>query len=244
MILKKDLKGIKGLYLVHRGLHSMEKGVPENSMLSFKQAIIHYRDIEIDIQLLKDGEVVVFHDSNLKRMTGVDKYLYDCTYEEIKNLKLLGTEETIPLLKDVLDLVRGRVLLDIEFKYDLPAGFLEEAACKLLDNYNGKFIVSSFNPFSLKWFKQNRPDYIRGQLITFKDEKVNFVKKIAFKKMVFNFLAKPDFIGYDINEITEKKANSIRKKGTPLFLWTVKTREQFELAKRLGDSCIYEKIMI
>jgi len=244
MILKKDLKDIKGLYLVHRGLHSMEKGVPENSLLAFKQALIHYRDIEIDIQLLKDGEVVVFHDSNLKRMTGVDRYLYDCTYDEIKDLKLMGTEERIPLLKDVLRVVNGKVLLDIEFKYDLPAGFLEEAACKFLDNYNGKFIVTSFNPFSVRWFKKNRPNYIRGQLVTFKDEKTNFIKKLAFKKMVFNFLAKPDFVGYDINEITEQRANSIRKKGIPLFLWTVETREQFETAKRLGDSYIYEKIMI
>jgi len=243
--MKKDLTPIKNLYISHRGLHNISKGIPENSILAFTESLKHLRDIELDIHLLKDGEIVVFHDDNIKRMTGVDKYLYDCTYDEIKNYKLLGSDETIPLLKDVLELVRGRVLLDIEFKYELPAGFLEAEACKLLDEYKGRFIVSSFNPFSIRWFKKNRPKYIRGLLVSdFKNEKMFFLKRIAMKNMMFNFLCKPDFIGYDIKIITESIANKIKSKKRPLFLWTVDSHEQFAKANELGDSFIYENIKV
>lgn len=95
--MKKDLNFLKNKIVAHRGYHDKDKGIPENSMLAFKRAIDENYLIEFDLHLLKDGKVVVFHDDNLKRMTGIDALIKDKTYEEIKQLKLLDTNERIPL---------------------------------------------------------------------------------------------------------------------------------------------------
>lgn len=241
--MRKDLSILEGIYISHRGLHNNE--IPENSLMAFKNAIEKCLAIELDLHLLKDNEVVVFHDDNLKRMTGLDKDIKDCTYEEIKNLKLLDSNEHIPLLKEVFDLVDGKVILDIEFKYDNKVGLLEKETCKLLDNYNGTFLVKSFDPFSVLWFKRNRPNYIRGQLSSdFSKDKFNIIKKIILKKMLFNFFTKPDFIAYDIKAITTKQIKSIKKKNISLLFWTISNNEELEFAKKHDCSIIYENIEI
>ena len=103
------------VYIAHRGLH--DEVIPENSILAFKKALKKKMAIELDLQLTKDGEVVVFHDRNLKRMTGFDKRVDECFYKDIKGIKLKDSKETIPLLQDVLKLVAGKVFLDIEIKH-------------------------------------------------------------------------------------------------------------------------------
>ena len=77
-------------YAYHRGFYDNRK-IPENSLLAFKKCLEEKMPIELDLHLLKDGNIVVFHDDNLKRMTGLDKKLKDCTYEDIKDLKLLAS---------------------------------------------------------------------------------------------------------------------------------------------------------
>ena len=94
-------------------------------MKAFAEAIKNNYIIELDVHLLKDSEVIVFHDDNLKRMTGVNKKVKECTYEEIAEIKLKETEEKIPLLKEVLNLVDGKVPIIIELKTDLRCGKLE-----------------------------------------------------------------------------------------------------------------------
>ena len=103
------------LIIAHRGVHD-NKSTPENSIKAFYKAVIKKYPIELDIQLTKDNEIVVFHDKNLKRMTGLDKDVEDLTLDEIKKLKLLDTREHIPRLDEVLKLVNGKVLIDIEIK--------------------------------------------------------------------------------------------------------------------------------
>ena len=100
----------------HRGVHDNDK-VPENSIEAFKLAIKKGYIIELDVHLLKDNEIVVFHDDNLLRMTGVNKKIKNTTYKELQELKLLDTRYKIPKLIDVLNLVDGKVPLLIELKY-------------------------------------------------------------------------------------------------------------------------------
>lgn len=240
---KKDLNILKEIHISHRGLHN--DYIPENSMMAFKKAVEKGVAIELDLHLLKDNKIVVFHDDNLKRMTGCNRKIKDCTYEDIKNLKLLGSNEKIPLLKDVLDLVKGKVILDIEFKCDKKAGLLEKEACKLLDEYSGIFIVKSFNPFSVLWFKKNRPNFIRGQLSSdFSKDNFNIIKRTILKYMVFNFLTKPDFIAYDFSAITSKQIEKIKRKNIPILLWTIRNNEELESIKKYKCSIIYENIEI
>ena len=96
--------------IAHRGVFD-NKSVPENSMLSFKNAIKYNYPIELDVQLTKDNKLVVFHDDNLLRMTGYDKLLQEANYSEISNLKLLNANENIPTFNEVLKLINNRVFL-------------------------------------------------------------------------------------------------------------------------------------
>ena len=105
----------ENLFFAHRGVHDNIK-IPENSILAFKEALNNNLNIELDVQLTKDNILIVFHDSNLKRMTGIDKNIHELTYNELVNLKLLNTNERIPTLKDVLELIKGQIILDIEIK--------------------------------------------------------------------------------------------------------------------------------
>ena len=244
--MKKNLEFLKGKYFTHRGLHNKAIGIPENSLLAFKESLKRNRPIEFDIHLLLDGNIVVFHDDNLYRMTGYNKDIKTCTYNDIKQLKLLDTKEKIPLLQEVLKLVDGEVLLDIELKYSQPAGKLEEKVCEYLDEYKGQFVVSSFNPLSIRWFKKHRPHYIRGTIAyeTKVYERLGMIQKFIYKNMLLNFICKPDFIAYRLHSLPNKRVENYKKQGYPILVWTIKSDDDLKKAKKYGDSFIYEKIDI
>lgn len=238
--MNRDINFLKNNLIAHRGMHNIENGIPENSINAFKQAIKFNYIIELDLHLLKDDNIVVFHDDNLKRMTGLDRNIKDTTYEELKNLKLKGKDSYIPLFKDVLEIIAGKVPILIEFKYDVKCGLLEKKAMELLKNYSGKFAVQSFNPFSLYWFKKNYPNIIRGQLsYNYSDYDINFIKKFVLKNMLFNFITKPDFISYGINSLPNKTVEKFRKSNLVLG-WTIRTHADLLNAKKYCDNFICE----
>ena len=240
--MKKDLNFLKQNLIAHRGYHDIEKGIPENSMKAFAEAIKNNYIIELDVHLLKDSEVIVFHDDNLKRMTGVNKKVKECTHEEIAEIKLKETEEKIPLLKDVLNLVDGKVPIIIELKTDLRCGKLEKEVIKILGQYNGESAIKSFNPLTVNYFRKHSPSTIRGQLTSdFKNDKMFILKKLFLKYMLFNFISKPDFISYDIRALPNKKIQKLREKQLILG-WTARSNEELEKAKKYCDNVIFEKI--
>ena len=89
----------------HRGLHNGRGSAPENSLAAFRRAVDAGWGIELDIQLSKDRQVVVFHDASLNRMCGVCGRVRDYTWEELCSFRLGESEERIPLLSEVLALV-------------------------------------------------------------------------------------------------------------------------------------------
>lgn len=84
----RSLEFLKSSLIAHRGLYNNNKGVIENTMPAFKKAMECEYIIELDVHVIKDNIVVVFHDDNIKRLTGIDKKLKNCTYEELKDIKL------------------------------------------------------------------------------------------------------------------------------------------------------------
>ena len=207
----KDLKFLKETIIAHRGVHN-EKDIIENSLEAFKEAVNKNYIIELDVHFLKDGEVVVFHDDNIERMTGINKNLKDCTYDEIRNIKLLNKNTYIPKFSDVLKLVDGKVPILIELKNDNKVGLLESSLVQILKKYNGKYAVQSFNPLSIMWFKNNYPNIIRGQLVCkFKNKKMDNIKKFILKTMFFNIITNPDFISHSVDDLSYKEVNKIKK---------------------------------
>ena len=235
-----NINFLKNNLIAHRGLHN--KDIPENSMLSFTKAIDNNYIIELDVHLLKDGNVVVFHDDNLKRMTGIDKKIKNTTYEEIKDLLLINSNEHIPLLIEILNLVRGRVPLLIELKYDTKIGLLEDKVIDILKNYQGLYAIQSFNPLSLIYIKKKCPEIPRGILVSkFKKEKLGILKKIILRNMLLNFIIKPDFISVNYNYLSNKKVQKY-KNSKLILTWTIRNKEEIDKYASLCDNFIVENI--
>lgn len=236
----KDLEFLKQSLIAHRGYFDKTIGIPENSLPSFSRAIENGFIIELDVHILKDKNIVVFHDDDLNRMTGVNKKIKELTYEEISKLRLDETDNKIPLLTEVLNLVSGKVPIIIELKYDAKYGKLESELVKILSNYKGKFVVKSFNPLSVFWFKKHYPEIIRGQLAEgYKNSNKSFIEKYFLKNMWFNFITKPDFASYEIEGLPNSALDKFKRKHLVLG-WTVRTKEQFEKGKKYFDNLICE----
>ena len=238
----KDLKFLKETIIAHRGVHN-EKDIIENSLEAFKEAVNKNYIIELDVHFLKDGEVVVFHDDNIERMTGINNNLKDCTYDEIRNIKLLNKNTYIPKFSDVLKLVDGKVPILIELKNDNKVGLLESSLVQILKKYNGKYAVQSFNPLSIMWFKNNYPNIIRGQLVCkFKNKKMDNIKKFILKTMFFNIITNPDFISHSVDDLSYKEVNKI-KKNKFILGWTVRNKERYDELIKYYDNLICEKFI-
>lgn len=226
-LLNKDLSILNDIKIAHRGLCNSK--FPENSLDAFKECVDKLIPIELDIHILRDNTLVVIHDDNTMRITGKNIVLKNADYEDIKKLRLGGTNQKIPTLKDVLDLVNGKVLLDIELKVDVLDFRICHEICKYLDNYRGNFIVKSFNPFYIWWFRKHRLNYVRGLLIS-RLRGVNmseFVKKVLFK-MPFNFFARPDFIAFDYRDLPDKRIDNLYQSGIPILLFTINSDEKVD----------------
>jgi len=238
---------IKDLPIAHRGLHDESKGIPENSLLSFKEAINHGYAIELDIRLTLDQKVIVFHDANLERMTGHDLDVNETTYEEIKKLTLNNTKEKIPTLAEVLDIVQGEVPLLIELKVFHFDGIIEKESHKLLLNYNGKIAVQSFNPWSIKWFRENAPTIKRGLLAgRLNNVQINIFKKIALRGLFFIPIVKADFIALDYEYYSPSLAKRVAAlyKVQDVIFWTIKNKDKaHRLRSSFGLNYIFEDFL-
>ena len=179
----------------HRGFCS--KYIPENSMLAFKKALYKKIAIELDIRILKDNKIIVFHDFNLLKMTGVNKIIEKCKYNEIEDLKLKNTNEKIPLLSEVLKEINNEVPILIEIKSNKNK--IVKHLIKILDNYSN-FEIQSFNKRILKILKLKRKNYKVG-LLSFKINNH------------YDFLALPPF---HIN---------LKKIKVPLYIWGININE-------------------
>ncbi len=198
---KKDKKPFMYKNFAHRGLHKKDKTIPENSLAAFERASSYGYGMELDVQLSKDGQVVVFHDDTLDRVCGVESRVDEKTYDELRQLSLCGTTQTIPLFSEVLKTVRGRGPLIVELKNGKRNEELCEKTYALLKKYSGEYCIESFNPFIVRWFKKNAPEVIRGQLANPPKDyngEVGPLTAVILGNCLLNFLARPQFIAYKI----------------------------------------------
>lgn len=238
-----DWDKFTGWKYAHRGLHDKDK--PENSMAAFRAALENGYGIELDIHLLKDGNLAILHDSSLKRMTGLDLQIEDLTAEELADIRLNGTEETIPLFRDLLDLYRGQVPIIVELKVaNGNHAALCEAACRMLDTYDGPYCLESFDPGAIIWLRRNRPELMRGQLASnhFKSKStLPWIAQFVATNLLANLLSRPDFIAYEF--CTRKTlTNFLCRKlwGIRGVSWTLVTREEYDTAVQEGWIPIFE----
>jgi len=227
--------------IAHRGLHSGDARCPENSMRAFEAAIHEGFPIELDVQLLSDGSVVVIHDENTKRMTGVDRVVAVLDSRQITQMQMVDSDQRIPLLQEVLELVHGRVPLLIEIKNTGKVGKLENALLSTLSSYNWELAIQSFNPYSVRWFRVNAPLVERGQIATdFKNDNLSFYNKFLLKHLLLNRMSRPTFISYDVRYLPTWSTSRQRRKGLPILGWVVKSMEEHERMLPWCDNVIFE----
>lgn len=221
----------------HRGLHG--GGVPENSLQGARLAIERGMGIECDIQRSRDDWPMVFHDWDLKRLTGVAEETEQLVKDELQELEYLGSEERIATLSDLLDLVDGRVPLLIEIKSQ--AGYDVEWTCAVvrgsLAHYVGPHAVMSFDPRVARWFRKHSPQTCAG-LVMREDEHGHTQK--AWQRRLAYWIAKPDFLAYHIAAFPSPWVAGLRAKGLPILTWTVNSPETRERALLHADALIVE----
>lgn len=241
---KKRMKGLLGWDYAHRGLYDNKKMIYENTAESFARAVKAGYGIELDVQMTKDGELVVFHDFSLFRMCGINKRVDEMTYEEIRRLPINNSDSRIPLFSNILDLIAGRVPLIVEMKSDRRSGEICVKANEILENYSGVFCVESFNAYIVYWYKLNRPDIIRGQLsmdFMKANEKSDNGYRFLLKYLMLNFIQKPDFIAYrysDSKNISLRICKRLYK--TICVGWTITSQVEYNNASGFFDVIIFE----
>ena len=228
----------------HRGLHDADK--PENSLAAFKAAVAHGYGAELDVHVTADDKLVVFHDSNTKRICGEEMTIEESTLEQLRTLRLSGTEEYIPELHEVLSLFEDTTPLVIELKtVGGNAAKLSARVFEELDNYKGVYCVESFDPRVLVWLKNNRPDVCRGQLAA-KFSKgsagIPGYQRFALSHLLTGCMTTPDFIAYDHS--TRNKTTSLNicrgVWGVQEVSWTVRSEDDMRKLEKLGNLVIFE----
>ena len=221
----------------HRGLHG--PGVAENSPTAFALAIAAGVGIECDIQRSADNRAMVFHDWDLPRLTGGEGPTDGRTAAELGELALLGTQDRVPTLAQVLDQIGGQVplLIEIKSKSDRRIGPSCLAVRRELDGYTGHHAVMSFDPRVTRWFATHSPRTIRGLVVTEEGKKG---WRGAWERHCALWHSRPHFLAYDVRDLPSAFAAAQRKRGLPVLTWTVRSPELRAIAAEHADRPIAE----
>lgn len=215
----------------HRG---DSHNAPENTLAAFQSAIDNQADcIELDVQQTKDHVIVVVHDTNLKRLTGVNQNVSDLTYEELLSLDF-GSHfspaykgEKICTLDEVLTLCKDRIDLNIELKTNISDTGLEAGVVALIEShdYAEHCVVAAKKPDSLKKIKSL-------------DDSIQTIYLLPVAYGNYQNLSYIDGFSIKSSFITRKLVNHMHANGKAVYAWTVNEREDMERMFSLGIDCL------
>lgn len=221
--------------IAHRGLHDMNKRVWENTLSAFHRAMDRNFAIECDVHLSSDRVPVVIHDGDLKRLTGEDGFVWQRSGAELQALRIGRTKDHVPLLSDLLELVRGKVPLVIEVKG--IAGHdegLVEAVGAQLKNYKGKAAVMSFDHWLIRDFKRYLPDIPVGLTAYGKD---NALIEAHFAMLAHGL----DFTSYAAGDLPNPFVSFVRERlKMPVITWTIRDKPAVDLTFKYADQMTFE----
>ena len=209
------------LKIGHRGAKAYEI---ENTLISFQKALdIQVDGIELDVHLSTDNEIMVFHDETVDRLTNGKGSINSFTVSELKKL-LINNTETIPTLREVLDLIDRKCLINIELKsYEVTEGvvhLLEE----YVKNKNWKyddFLVSSFD-----WNALQQVAFLNDEIPIGILTETNLDLALAFAKFIQAKSIHPYF-----HLLTKENTAQIQANGLQVFPWTVNEIKDIEKIK-------------
>ncbi len=238
---RRPMGALGKVWYAHRGLWNDE--LPENSLPAFRAAVGGGFGIETDVHLTKDEQLVIFHDDWLDRMCGVHRRITDCTLEELRACRLKGTGFGIPTLDEFLDTVAARTPLLIEIKTGPRVPRLCELLNERLTRYAGAYMIESFDPRAVRWYRRHRPDILRGQL-TFGLTASSAVTRNSVTRLLatqaVNALGRPDFIAVEAASDRSLPLRLVRMFRAHWVAWTVRSQSQMDQLRPRYDTQIFE----
>ncbi len=244
----EDKKRFARRCYAHRGLYENDSDHPENTLAAFENAMQNGYGCELDVQFTKDKKLIVFHDNDFVRACGDSRKVWQVDYDELKTMKLFGSQQTAPLFSEVLATVAGRQPLIVEIKAEEinPEWYYEvcEATMKELRGYKGEYCIESFHPYVVRWLRKNAPDVVRGQLVNGARSTPNLNPVLAWLIAVLacNVCGRPHFIAY--NEKDRNLALRLAQKlGAMSVMWTVRTPQRCEELEKSEDAIIFEHFL-
>lgn len=235
--------------IAHRALHDRAAGIPENSRAAIRAAVAAGYGIEIDIQPSADGVPMVFHDYDLGRLTGAGGPVVLQDAAALGAMRLLGTEETIPTLAEVLGIVAGRVPILIELK-DQDGGLgprvgpLERAVAAVLAGHEGPVALMSFNPHAVAVLAEAAPDRPRG-LTTCAFDPADWPGVPASRCADLRGI--PDygrtgasFISHEAADLSDPRVGELARQGAAILSWTIRSAAAEAEARKVAQNITFE----
>lgn len=240
------------LPLAHRALHKRSAQRPENSPAAIKAALEAGYAIEMDVQGTADGQAVVFHDEWMERLTDATGFVKDYTAAELGKICLRDSDDCIPTLPEVLEMVAGRVPLLIEIKDQTDRmaetdGRLEAAVARALADYSGPVAVMSFNPHAVARMAELAPQVPRGITTAAYDyagwaplsqTRCDELRQIADYDRVG-----ASFISHEAADLNRPRVAELKAKGATILTWTVTSAAMEAKAREVADNVTFEQYL-
>ncbi len=230
-----DLSWLIERPIAHRGFHDLNHRRWENTLPAFAAAAERGYAIECDVQLTSDGVPVIFHDHGLERLAGTGGLVWQRTAREMAALRIGGTDDHPPTLKEMLDLVHGRVPLVVELK-GIPGrdGELVGRVTEMLRAYGGKASIMSFDHWLIRQFPAHAGDIPTGLTACgAQDHELE-----AHFSMLAHGLS---FVSYGVFDLPNRFVRFVRERlGMPVVSWTVRDQEAVETTFAHVDQMTFE----
>ena len=245
---RRKIAPFQNLNCAHRGLFEPDQSVPENSLRAFERAAELGYGVELDVQLSKDGEVVVFHDDTVDRETTFSGRVDSFTLAELRSMSLFGTHGDklgIPLFTDVMAVLDGKSPTIVELKSTENYPELCEKTLAILRGCKGPYCVESFDPRIVRWFREFAPDLVRGQLSeSYRGWRatVNPLAAFALSHFWTNLVTRPHFLAYGS---MKQPLGLLFNKAIGVFtvFWTEKPESDRETLEKRYDCIIFQHFL-
>ena len=233
--------------IAHRGLHDRAAGRIENSLTAARAALAAGYAIECDVRRSADGEVFVFHDAGLSRLTMSTGRLSDIDGRRVGALALAGSTDRIAALTALFDVVSGAVPIICEIKSEFDGDMrLADRLADLAAAYPGPLALKSFDPAVLVYLRRrgvDRPLGLVGEASFDGPDWADLppARKREMVTMLHVGETRPDFLSFHVDDMPHAVPCLMRTGvGVPVMAWTVRTAEQRQIAARWADQIVFE----
>jgi glycerophosphoryl diester phosphodiesterase len=234
----------------HRGLHTVAAGRIENSAPAFEAAI--YRDfgIECDVRAAADGLPVVFHDPDCRRVLGRDDEIADMSPERLASISYRDGSRLLTY-EDFLAQIGGRVPILVELKGDWKTprpGFIDEVA-RLSQSYRGPMALMSLEPDLVEAVGRLTPSIPRGLVAARFDlyapalERLGKARAKSLARLESFEVVGASLVAYEVCALPTQHTERLRRKGIPVFAWTVRSGEDLAKARAWAEAPIFEGVI-